>query len=134
MKEFHPAIKRIEVSVGESVRILRELQELSQSQRVETMQHLAVSLQDQGRCIGTGLLQDAIRRTLIIAEQAGIRAMLTHPINEEAARFYTRFGFAPRPKKYVPPPRLLRRYCMVDGENNEKWDLFSSHTLGRARR
>jgi len=35
MKEFHPARKRIEVSVGESVRILRELQELSQSQLCE---------------------------------------------------------------------------------------------------
>jgi transcriptional regulator with XRE-family HTH domain len=32
MKNFHPAKKRVEVSVGESVRILRELQELSQSQ------------------------------------------------------------------------------------------------------
>ncbi len=32
MKEYRPAKKRIEVSVGESVRILRELQELSQSQ------------------------------------------------------------------------------------------------------
>ena len=32
MKEFRPAKKRVEVSVGESVRILRELQELTQSQ------------------------------------------------------------------------------------------------------
>lgn len=32
MKDFRPAKKRIEVTVGESVRILRELQELSQSQ------------------------------------------------------------------------------------------------------
>jgi len=32
MKEFHPAKKRIVVSVGESVRIVRELQELSQNQ------------------------------------------------------------------------------------------------------
>ena len=32
MKDFRPAKKRVEVSVGESVRILRELQELSQSQ------------------------------------------------------------------------------------------------------
>ena len=32
MKYYRPAKKRIEVSVGESVRILRELQELSQSQ------------------------------------------------------------------------------------------------------
>ena len=32
MKNYRPAKKRIVVSVGESVRILRELQELSQSQ------------------------------------------------------------------------------------------------------
>ncbi|NOS81732.1 MAG: helix-turn-helix transcriptional regulator [Nitrospira sp.] len=32
MKEYRSAIKRVGVSVGESVRILRELQELSQSQ------------------------------------------------------------------------------------------------------
>jgi len=32
MKTFRPAKKRITVSVGESVRIVRELQELSQSQ------------------------------------------------------------------------------------------------------
>ena len=31
MKEFRPAKKRAEVSVGESVRIIRELQELSQN-------------------------------------------------------------------------------------------------------
>ncbi len=31
MKEFIPAKKRVDVSVGESVRILRELQELSQT-------------------------------------------------------------------------------------------------------
>ena len=35
MKEFRPSKKRIEVSVGESVRILRELQELSQNQLAE---------------------------------------------------------------------------------------------------
>ena len=32
MKEFRPARKRIEVSVGDSVRIVRELQELSQNE------------------------------------------------------------------------------------------------------
>jgi GNAT superfamily N-acetyltransferase len=58
---------------------------------------LAVSQPDQGRGIGFGLLQDAIRRTMLIAAQAGIRAMLTHPIDEEAARFYIRFGFIASP-------------------------------------
>lgn len=64
---------------------------------VMILARLAVSQQDQGRGIGVGLLQDAIRRTLLIAEQAGIRAMLTHPIDADAARFYTRFGFIPSP-------------------------------------
>ena len=35
MKGFRPAKKRVEVSVGESVRILRELEELSQSRLSE---------------------------------------------------------------------------------------------------
>jgi len=49
-----------------------------------------------GPRIGIGLLQDAIRRTLLAAEQAGVRAMLTHPIDEDA-RFFTRFGFIGSP-------------------------------------
>lgn len=32
MKDFKPARRRVEVSIGESVRLLRELQEMSQSQ------------------------------------------------------------------------------------------------------
>ena len=60
---------------------------------VVILARLAVSVVDQGRGIGFGLLQDAV----LIAEQAGIRAMLTHPIDEEAARFYTRFGFIASP-------------------------------------
>jgi len=64
---------------------------------VVLLARLAVCKQDHGRGIGFGLLQDAIRRTFQIAEQAGIRAMLTHPVDEEAARFYTRFGFSASP-------------------------------------
>jgi GNAT superfamily N-acetyltransferase len=58
---------------------------------------LAVSREHHGRSIGAGMLRDAIRRTLVIAEQAGVRAMLTHPIDEDAARFHTRFGFIASP-------------------------------------
>lgn len=64
---------------------------------VVILARLAVSTQEQGRGIGFGMLQDAIRRTLLIAEQAGIRAMLTHPIDKEASSFYTRFGFIASP-------------------------------------
>jgi GNAT superfamily N-acetyltransferase len=64
---------------------------------VVILARLAVSVHDQGQGLGFGLLQDAIRRTMLIPEQAGIRAMLTHPIDEEAARFHTRFGFIASP-------------------------------------
>jgi len=58
---------------------------------------LAVALTDQGRGLGTGLLGDDERAANGVAEQAGVRAMLTHPIDEEAERFYGRFGFEPSP-------------------------------------
>lgn len=58
---------------------------------------LAVDLDYQRRCLGVSLLQDAIRRTLAIAEQAGIRALLTHPIDADADAFYRRFGFESTP-------------------------------------
>jgi len=64
---------------------------------VVLLARLAVSIHHQGRGIGRGLLQDAIRRTLVMAEHAGIRALLAHPIDEDAARFYLRFGFVASP-------------------------------------
>jgi len=67
-----------------------------------------VSRENQGRGIGVGMLQDAIRRTLVIAEQAGIRAILTHPIDEDAARFYTRFGFTASPLRQQQLLLLLK--------------------------
>jgi len=64
---------------------------------VVLLARLAVSTSAQGRGLGWGLLQDAIARTVLISEQAGVRAMLTHPLDQEAAAFYTRFGFVPSP-------------------------------------
>jgi GNAT superfamily N-acetyltransferase len=58
---------------------------------------LAVDLDFRKRGLGVSLLQDAIRRAIAVAEQAGIRALLTHPIDAEAQAFYRRFGFEPTP-------------------------------------
>ncbi len=66
---------------------------------VVILARLAVSLQDQGKNIGVGMLQEAIRRTVAIADQAGVRALLTHPIDDDAARFYQRFGFEASPMR-----------------------------------
>lgn len=82
---------------------------------VVILARLAVSQEHQGRGIGVGMLQDAIRRTLMIAEQAGVRAMLTHPIDEDAARFYTRFGFITSPLREQQLLLLLKDARKVVG-------------------
>ncbi|MFY9260811.1 MAG: GNAT family N-acetyltransferase [Gallionella sp.] len=75
---------------------------------VVILARLAVATAAQGQGIGVGLLQDAIRRTLSIAEQAGIRALLTHPIDAPAAAFYRRFGFEPSPLQTTQLLLLLK--------------------------
>ncbi len=64
---------------------------------VVLLARLAVSVGYQGSGIGRGLLRDAILRTLAIADHPGIRALMTHPLDESAAAFYRRFGFIPSP-------------------------------------
>jgi GNAT superfamily N-acetyltransferase len=66
---------------------------------VVILARLAVAVVDQGRGLGAGMLQDAIRRTLAVADQAGVRALLTHPIDQDATRFYLRFGFEASPAR-----------------------------------
>jgi len=34
---------------------------------------------------------------VVLADVAGVRALLTHPMDDEASRFYQRFGFEPSP-------------------------------------
>lgn len=58
---------------------------------------LAIDLDYQKRGLGFSLLQDAVRRSVAVAEHAGIRAQLTHPLDTEAEAFYRRFGFEPIP-------------------------------------
>jgi len=58
---------------------------------------LAVDQQWQGKQIGVGMLKDAVLRTLAVAEQAGIRALLVHALSEEAKRFYLQSGFHESP-------------------------------------
>jgi GNAT superfamily N-acetyltransferase len=64
---------------------------------VVILARLAVDLGYQKRGLGFSLLQDAITRTVAISDQAGIRALLTHPIDAQADAFYRRFGFEPTP-------------------------------------
>jgi N-acetylglutamate synthase-like GNAT family acetyltransferase len=64
---------------------------------VMVLGRLAVDKQWHGKQIGVGLLKDAIMRTLIVAEQSGIRDMLVHALSDEAKRFYQHSGFHESP-------------------------------------
>ena len=84
MKEFRPAKKRVEVSVGESVRILRELQELSQSQLSELtgIPQATISAIENGR-VNLGVeraktLARALKRHPAVLVFAGWEVPLKH--------------------------------------------------------
>jgi len=58
---------------------------------------LAVDKSRQGRGIARALVRDAILRTLRAAEIAGVRALLVHALDEDAAGFYRHLGFMASP-------------------------------------
>jgi predicted N-acetyltransferase YhbS len=66
---------------------------------------LAVDITRQGTGLGRQLLGGACLRSLSVFRQAGFRALATHPIDEAAARFYAKYGFAPVPDS--SPPLML---------------------------
>jgi len=58
---------------------------------------LAIATSWQGKGLGSGLLKDAMLRTLRAAEIAGIRGMAVHAKDDAARAFYERFDFIPSP-------------------------------------
>jgi GNAT superfamily N-acetyltransferase len=54
---------------------------------------LAVDTRWRGRQIGSGLLRDALLRTLQVSAISGVRALLVHAKDDEATRFYRSHGF-----------------------------------------
>lgn len=64
---------------------------------VMVLARLAIDQSQQGRRLGPALLRDAVFRTLQAADIGGIRALLVHAIDEEAARFYEHYGFIRSP-------------------------------------
>lgn len=64
---------------------------------IAVLGRLAVHADWTGKGMGQGLLQDALRRTLQIAQQMGLRALLCHAIDEPAKAFYLKHGFIETP-------------------------------------
>jgi GNAT superfamily N-acetyltransferase len=58
---------------------------------------LAVDRSAQGMRLGSALLQDAVKRTTAVAENAGVRALLVHALHARAKSFYEGYGFQASP-------------------------------------
>jgi GNAT superfamily N-acetyltransferase len=69
---------------------------------------LGIATSWQGRGLGSGMLKDAMQRTLQAADIAGIRAFAVHAKDDEARAFYEHFGFAPLPSDPYHLFRLLK--------------------------
>ncbi|MCZ2146244.1 MAG: GNAT family N-acetyltransferase [Bryobacterales bacterium] len=75
---------------------------------VMLLARLAIATAWQGKGLGSGLLKDAIRRTLAAADIAGIRAFVVHAKDEEAKAFYEHFDFVASPSDPFHLFRLLK--------------------------
>ncbi|MFO0937511.1 MAG: GNAT family N-acetyltransferase [Gemmataceae bacterium] len=62
---------------------------------VMLLARLAVDVREQGKGLGKALLKDAILRTMQAAEIAGLKFLLVHARDAEAADFYRKHGFEP---------------------------------------
>ena len=69
---------------------------------------LAVATACQGKGLGSGLLKDAMLRTLQAADIAGIRAFAVHAKDDQAKSFYERFDFIASPSDPYHLFRLLK--------------------------
>jgi ribosomal protein S18 acetylase RimI-like enzyme len=60
---------------------------------------LAVSLKEQGKGYGELLLTEAIHRTALISEQAGLIGLFVDAKNNAASAFYEKYGFVLLPNQ-----------------------------------
>jgi len=70
---------------------------------VAILARLAIDKKHQKQNLGAALLKDAMLRTLSVAQNIGIKALIIHAISESAKSFYLRYGFQESPNN----PMLL---------------------------
>ena len=73
---------------------------------VLVLARLAVDVSAQRAKLGAALLKDALQRCLVVSQQAGVRALLVHALNDGARQFYEHYGFTASP---VHPTTLMVR-------------------------
>lgn len=102
-----------EASLGEWLKRRAHTNQLNGASRnvpdpipVLVLGRLAVAQRAQGLKLGPALLQDAVFRAMAVSENAGVRALLVHALNERARAFYEHCGFRASP---VDPMALMLR-------------------------
>ena len=73
---------------------------------VLVLARLAVDRHAQGIKLGAGLLRDAVNRAGLVAQNAGVRALVVHALHEKARGFYENYGFSVSP---IHPLTLMLR-------------------------
>jgi GNAT superfamily N-acetyltransferase len=64
---------------------------------VIVLARLAIDKSVQGQGFGSALLKDALKRTLNVSREVGVRAVLVHAKGQEAAKWYKKYGFIESP-------------------------------------
>lgn len=80
---------------------------------VMVLARLAVDRSVQGNKLGVAMLRDAVVRVNLVAQNAGVRALLVHALDDRAKHFYERYGFQASP---LHPMTLMLRLDMATGE------------------
>lgn len=73
---------------------------------VMVLARLAVDTRAQGKKLGAALLRDAVTRAVAVSQNAGVRALLVHALNDRARQFYEHYGFQASP---AHPTTLMLR-------------------------
>lgn len=77
---------------------------------VMVLARLAVDHRAKNIKLGSALLQDAVKRAVAVSQNAGVRALLVHALNDQARRFYEHYGFQVSPQH---PLTLMLRLSAV---------------------
>lgn len=81
---------------------------------VVILARLAVDKSLQGKGFGKALLRDALLKTIQAADTIGVRALLIHALDEDAAAFYEKLGFSRSPADslvlMVPLKSVIERF------------------------
>lgn len=64
---------------------------------VVVLGRLAIDQAWAGKGLGVALLKDAVYRTMSIAQQVGVRALIVHALDDSVRNFYLKYAFVPSP-------------------------------------